>query len=429
MRWEIPGMPSEYPMAQKMRPWLIAVGCFTPALVALIYLFCSILDKYVIRLFLSTFFMCTAILSIIFILGDFANNASELVNFTNPFIGALLFYLMQMPMVLNLILPYALLLGSLWTLSKLSSSSELTGMLQSGRSLLRLISPILIGSFFIAIYFGIFGFHWAPNATLYSKLLFSSLSDSQAPDSQLVRFKNDIDNRIWNIRIPPSIDKPGAPLQDVHIEHFSAPGKLQYELFAKQATWNPNEHIWTFNNTIIRKHPEHIELLTDVPLFEDSYKNIITTDYMETPWQLISSTLRVDFLGTPEILNQLENKTGNERMRRTLRTEKHVRIARMFSCIILAFIAIPSAVTFQRKSPMKGIGIAVFLAAAMFFFYEAFPTLSSAGVIPAWLGAWLTNIIYAMIAIYLFNTQLTMRTPLEWLKERKKERLLLAKTK
>ena len=35
-----------------------------------------------------------------------------------------------------------------------------------------------------------------------------------------------------------------------------------------------------------------------------------------------------------------------------------------------------SAITFQRRSAMSGIGIALFLAAAMLFLYEFFPTLA-----------------------------------------------------
>lgn len=67
------------------------------------------------------------------------------MNLESPLEGTFRFYLSQLPMILNLILPYTLLLGTLWALTKLSSSSEITGMLQSGRSLLRINSPVIIG--------------------------------------------------------------------------------------------------------------------------------------------------------------------------------------------------------------------------------------------------------------------------------------------
>lgn len=111
----------------------------------------------------------------------------------------------------------------------------------------------------------------------------------------------------------------------------------------------------------------------------------------------------MDTQGTPALQELIKSGTTNARYLRSLQTEWHVRIARIFSCIILTFIAIPSAITFQRRSAMSGIGIALFLAAAMLFLYEFFPTLASAGYLPTWLGAWMPNIIYTIIAIRLFK--------------------------
>ena len=211
MQWEIPGTPSEYPLAQLLRPWLILLGCFLPALGMLLYNRSGILDRYVARTWFTAFIMCTAILTLIYIIGDFADNVGDLMNLDSPLAGTFRFYLSQLPMILNLILPYTLLLGTLWALTKLSSSSEITGMLQSGRSLLRINAPVIIGAVFAAIYFGIFGFHWAPNSTLYRKLMFSSLSQNKNDDaSRSTIYKNDAESRIWYLGDPPGIDSPAS---------------------------------------------------------------------------------------------------------------------------------------------------------------------------------------------------------------------------
>ena len=187
------------------------------------------------------------ILTLIYIIGDFADNVGDLMNLDAPLMGTFRFYLSQLPMILNLILPYTLLLGTLWALTKLSSSSEITGMLQSGRSLLRINTPIIIGAVFASIYFGIFGFHWAPNSALYRKLMFSSLSQNKNNHaSQSTIYKNDAESRIWYLGNPPGIDSPGNPFRQVRVEQFSAPGKMKYELFADEATWDPASRTWTF---------------------------------------------------------------------------------------------------------------------------------------------------------------------------------------
>ena len=417
MQWEIPGTPSEYPLAQLLRPWLILLGCFLPALGMLLYNRSGILDRYVARTWFTAFIMCTAILTLIYIIGDFADNVGDLMNLDSPLAGTFRFYLSQLPMILNLILPYTLLLGTLWALTKLSSSSEITGMLQSGRSLLRINAPVIIGAVFAAIYFGIFGFHWAPNSTLYRKLMFSSLSQNKNDDaSRSTIYKNDAESRIWYLGDPPGIDSPGEPFRQVRVEQFSAPGKMEYELFADEAMWDPASRTWTFRQAIKRNYSqEEPRQLNDVPVFAGQEYQTLKEHYPETPWQLISPNVRVDTQGTPALQEIIRSGTTNAKYLRSLQTEWHVRIARMFSCIILTFIAIPSAITFQRRSAMSGIGIALFLAAAMLFLYEFFPTLASAGYLPTWLGAWMPNIIYTIIAIRLFQTKLAHRSFMEML--------------
>ncbi len=416
MQWEIPGKPSEYPLAQLLRPWLIPVGCFLPALAMLLYIKADIMDKYVARTWFTTFIMCTSILTLIYIIGDFADNVSDLMNLESPLFGTFRFYLSMLPMVLVQVLPYTLLLGTLWALAKLSSSSEITGMLQSGRSLLRINAPIITGATFAAVYFGIFNFHWAPNAMLYRKLMLNDLSRN-AQQTNATVYKNDAGKRIWNIGDTPAIDSPGSPFKNVRVEQFDAPGKMVYELYGEEATWDADTRTWTFTNALRRAYTQtERRELTDIPQFESTEPRTIVEKYPETPWQLISPNVRVDTQGTPALLEMINAGTTNETQLRALRTEWHVRIARIVSCLVLTFIAIPSAITFQRRSVMAGIGIALFLAALMVFLYEFFPTLATGGYLPVWLGAWLPNILYTIIAISLFQTKLAHRKLSEMLK-------------
>ncbi|MFR4417239.1 MAG: LptF/LptG family permease [Akkermansia sp.] len=297
----------------------------------------------------------------------------------------------------------------------------MTGMLQSGRSLLRINTPIIIGAVFASIYFGIFGFHWAPNSALYRKQMFSSLSQNKNNHaSQSTIYKNDAESRIWYLGNPPGIDSPGNPFRQVRVEQFSAPGKMKYELFADEATWDPASRTWTFRQAIKRNYSqEEPRQLHDVPVFAGQEYQTLKEHYPETPWQLISPNVRVDTQGTPALQELIKSGTTNARYLRSLQTEWHVRIARMFSCIILTFIAIPSAITFQRRSAMSASALRCSwrrpCCSCM-----SFPTLASAGYLPTWLGAWMPNIIYTIIAIRLFQTKLAHRSFSELLRGLKK---------
>lgn len=217
--------------------------------------------------------------------------------------------------------------------------------------------------------------------------MFSSLSQNKNNHaSQSTIYKNDAESRIWYLGNPPGIDSPGNPFRQVRVEQFSAPGKMKYELFADEATWDPASRTWTFRQAIKRNYSqEEPRQLHDVPVFAGQEYQTLKEHYPETPWQLISPNVRVDTQGTPALQELIKSGTTNARYLRSLQTEWHVRIARIFSCIILTFIAIPSAITFQRRSAMSGIGIALFLAAAMLFLYEFSPPwLRRATSPPGW---------------------------------------------
>ncbi len=416
MQWELPGMPDSYPIEQKCRPFFLLILSFLPFISATVYGFMGTMSRYVSRVFISTFLLCTAILTLIWLLADFTDNMERFRNnFENPLLDTFEFYGTQLPMVMNLILPYTLLMGALWALSKLSASSELTGMIQSGRSLLRICWPIFFYSFLVALVYGMCGFHWTPNASLYRQIM---LKESRATRPQSIVYNNETDGRIWNIGKPPILTKPGDPLENVIVEQFDKEhsGRVIERIEAESAVWDKASATWTFRNAWVRNASTTIAK-------KDDYRKSLTMSFNEKPFQLITPTQsqRPDALGTTTILDHIHSHAGNADTRRQLRTEWHVRIAKIASCMVLVLIAVPSAVTFQRRTPMKGIGIAMLLAAFLLFFYEVCPTLGAAGILPAWLSAWIPNFLYLGIFCYLFRKNLAHRSFAEWLADTRKK--------
>ena len=413
MKYEVPGMPETYPIEQKCRPAFLLLLCMLPFLGAVAYGFMGTMTRYVGRCFITYFLMCTLILLLIYIMADFTENIGRFrKRFDDPLVQSLKFYGTQLPILLYQILPYTLLMGTLWCLSKLSGSCELTVMLQSGRSLLRLCRPIFIFSCIVALAYGIFGFHWAPSSSLYRQVVM--LKRHNAENTPSIVYRNDTTARIWRVEHPPVITTPGEPMRGVIIEQFDKEnrGRLLTQYYADTATWNKADATWTLHNTYVRTLAA-----PETEPQDDEHRGDITVDFPERPYQIISPSQsdRIDTMGTSALYEQIKQGADSQEGLNLKRTEWHVRIARVFSCLVLVLLAVPSAVTFQRRSPMKGIGIAIILAAFMLFLYRVFPSLGEAGLIPAWLSAWIPNILYLGIAVYLFRINLAHRSCREWL--------------
>ncbi len=414
MQWEIPGMPESYPIEQKLRPILLLVLCYIPAFGALVYAFMGTMDRYLSRNFITYFLMCTLILLLIYMLADFTDNLERFrERFENPLQMTFIFYGTQLPMFLYQILPYTLLMGTLWCLSKLSGTCEITGMLQSGRSLLRLCLPVCFFSALVAGAYGIFGFHWAPNGSLYRQ---SMLKQQTKPDGSPAPriYRNSSTDRIWHIDSPATMEDPGAPMRNLTITQFDprVQGRRLHQYRAESAVWNKETAQWTLSKVALRRFAEPGQRPQDDELLDE-----VVLDFSEKPYQILAPTQsgRIDAMGTSALYEVISSGSGSREDRFKWRTEWHVRIARIFSCMVLVLLAIPSAITFQRRGTMKGIGIAVLLAALMLFLYRVFPSLGESGLIQAWISAWIPNVFYLFIGIYLFRTNLAHRSFREWL--------------
>ena len=414
MRWEVPGMPSTYPVEQLCRPIFLAILCYLPFLGAVFYGFMGTMDRYMTRNFITYFLMCTLILLLIYILADFTDNMERFRSrFDDPVVQALHFYGTQLPMFLYQILPYTLLMGTLWCLSKLCGGSEIVGMLQSGRSLLRVCRPIFIMGALVALAYGICGFHWAPSGSMYREMVMKKKTKADGTPSSIV-YRSDATSRIWRIETPAPATSPGDPMLGVTIDQFDSVvrGRQLKQYRASKAEWNKEDSTWTLSNVYTREMAA-----PGVRPKDDTFTETLTLAFEEKPYQIISPGYndRIDSMGTSALYEYISSGAGSREDRRKKRTEWHVRIARVFSCMVLVLLAIPSAVTFQRRGTMKGIGIAVLLAALMLFLYRVFPALGEAGVMQAWLSAWIPNFLYIGIAIYLFIKNLAHRSAREWM--------------
>ena len=211
-------------------------------------------------------------------------------------------------------------------------------------------------------------------------------------------------------------------MKGVSIDQFDSKlrGKLLKQYRASKATWNKEDSTWTLDDVYVREMAA-----PGVRPKDDSYAATLTVAFEEKPYQIISPSQsgRIDSMGTSALYEYISSGAGSREDRAKKRTEWHVRIARIFSCLVLVVLAIPSSVTFQRRGTMKGIGIAVLLAALMLFFYRVFPALGEAGLMQAWLSAWIPNFLYIAIAIYLFRVNLAHRTFREWWKAKLKGEL------
>src|SRR6516225_8069991 len=160
----------------------------------------KLLDRYVIRNFLQIYFYCIAGFISIWLIFDVSDNIST---FIDEHVGILLvvrYYATQIPQVLIILLPVALLLSLLFALGRMSRANEIVSMLTAGVSLPRVLLPLIaIGLLTVAASMAL-NYSLAPHAELARKTFLSEAKARPARYIQGQVFRNRTDWRTWFIQ-------------------------------------------------------------------------------------------------------------------------------------------------------------------------------------------------------------------------------------
>jgi lipopolysaccharide export LptBFGC system permease protein LptF len=84
-----------------------------------------------------------------------------------------------------------------------------------------------------------------------------------------------------------------------------------------------------------------------------------------------------------------------------LRTEFDSRLAAPWTCLVVVLIAIPFGTPSGRRNPFFGVAGSIFICFSYFVIEQVSQPMGASGFLPAWLAAWLPNIIFATTGLWL----------------------------
>ena len=100
---------------------------------------------------------------------------------------------------------------------------------------------------------------------------------------------------------------------------------------------------------------------------------------------------------------------GSHERREIYLTQWHHRWAQPFNCLVVVMLATPLGVVFSRRGTTGGVAVTVFLCVGMLFFTTICLSLGDAKYVPPMLAAWLPNLLFGGLALYLFQRRLAGR--------------------
>jgi len=350
----------------------------------------KILDLYIIKKFLGSFVGVIALVILLVVVVDVAENIQGFLDNKIPFADIVFgYYRNFIPYFINLLSPLFVFIAVIYFTSKLSRNSEIIAMLNTGMSFYRLTIPYIVS----AIAIGMFSF--------YLTNFLIPQTNKRLMEFNERHFSRQVRNR--NVDCHIKISANGYVFIK-YWEHTSGKGYdfsykeigeqgVKYKLYASSIQWDSTENHWIMND-YVKRHFNGIDETMETGKRMDTVLNLSLSDFVivKRGYSMMTYSELREHIAE-------ENAKGSET--KDYEYEKHRRIAFPFATIILSLVGLCVS---SRKS-RQGVGLHLLLGMLITFSFVMLMQISQVfategGFSPLW-AAWTPNIIYSLLCVFL----------------------------
>ncbi len=355
----------------------------------------SILDRYILKKYFSTFFFALGLAILVSIVIDTSEKIDDFISSKVSFSSLVFdYYIYFIPYFYNLFSPLFTFLAVLLITSKLATNSEIISILASGTSYTRLLRPYIIGAVILGL------ITWLLNSWVIPE------TDKRRVDFQNRVLKGRKSDNNWKNNIHRQIQK-GQLLylqtfnnKDSFGYHFTLERfdglEMKSKIYAEKLYWNPETQTWALQNYFIREF---------LPNGDEGIKKGEQMDISLNfnPQHIFRRNDEVGVLNRTELDEVIvdEQERGATNIDYYL-IEKYRRVAFPFAGVILTLIAF----VISSRKVRGGIGIHLFLGVlvgASFMLFGHFGnTFATSGGLDPLIAVWIPNTIFLALGIYLY---------------------------
>lgn len=356
----------------------------------------KIIDIYIIKKFLGTFFFCIVLILTIAVVFDFAEKIDNFMENHAPAKAIIFNYYMNfIPYFAMLFAPLFVFIAVIFFTSKMAISTEIIAILNSGMSFLRMMWPYFLSAFIIATFTFVLTNYVIPKSNLirmdFEDKYYHPSASRRVPIENIHRMVSK------NVYVYMGTYNPLSRRgQNFTVEKFTDNGVLESKLSSTSVLYDTTLHKWSALNYYIRKINGNEEIITKGKQI-DTTLQITPGDFSRDPGFVGTMTSRE--LNAYIDLLRLQ---GSDELKLFL-IEKYRRFANPFAVFILTLIGVTLSSRKIRGGIGMNIGIGLTLSFSYILFLQFASQFSLKGNLGPMLAMWIPNIIYSIIGLVLYK--------------------------
>ena len=352
------------------------------------------LDVYIVKKFITTFFVALLLIIGIVIIFDISEKIDDFVSKEAPLKSIIFdYYLNFVPYFMNMFSPLFVFITVIFFTSKMAADTEIVAILSCGISFHRMMVPYIFSALLIAMFSLGLNLFIIPESNK-TRLEFENKYIKQ-------RFKSVGRNVHYQI----------SPGEYVFAESFSSwnntayrftlekieDNKLVSKISAESAVYDSLEGSWTLKKYFIRDYNED---LTDRVRSGKQIDTVLALSVKD--FYLTENTVETLTYSELNELISIQQMRGDANVKFAL-IEKNTRFALPFSAFILTIMGVALSSKKRRGGIGWNIGIGIALAFTYILFLRFSQMFVHTGTLPPFIALWLPNVVFTIIAVFLYR--------------------------
>lgn len=352
----------------------------------------KIIDRYIIKKFLTTFFFMLAVIMVLAMVFDLSDRLGEFIDNDAPLKDIIIDYYFNFILLYGNMFSFMIIFISvIWFTAKMAQDSEIIPIWNSGRPFTRFIRPYMIGATILVVISLLINHLVLPNSNK-SRLDFEekyyrnalNVNDYYAeyPDNQIVQFA--------------SYYSELNEVNEFILQQFDENDSLVYFISARKAINELGTNNWKLVDFYERKvgYPRDI-------LREGKAKD---TTFIFNVEEMANRTTVAMAMGYSElktfIKKERDKGSGSVPF---YEIELYQRTANPFATYILTIIGV--TVSSRKKRGGLGVNIAIgLLIIFIYIFAMKVTTVAATNVgFPTYIAVWVPNILFGIVAYYMYR--------------------------
>ncbi|MEG0602279.1 MAG: LptF/LptG family permease [Mucinivorans sp.] len=356
-----------------------------------------ILDRYIIKKFLMTYFFAIAMIIVVVVIFDASEKIDDFMSGHAPWSAIIgQYYVNFIPFFINQFSSLFTFIAVIFFTSKMAYDTEIIAILSSGVSFRRLMYPYFVAAFVITAFSLLLNLLVIPGAN--ARRIDFERKYMQQPGQEASQYDRYIFRQI-------------APSTFVFIKDFNGEsstagfltletydgGRVVSSLQASSVKYQKSTGRWSAPQYTLRSYNGDRDTLlrSNTPL--DTTINL-TPDELGRVTELIQT---MDSFRLAKFIKAQKEKGSD--MVSVFLVEAYSRYAYPISTFILTLIGVALSSRKVRGGTGLHIGIGITLCFSYIVLMRFTGEFAKSGTLPVWLAIWLPNIIYLIIGVYLYR--------------------------